>query len=132
MGILIRVYYQLNDQNKKLKNLVIFVNSVIILMKSRMFQLDHPIIQFHRQFRNVSLLALQVSPFTLMFLTIYLVYYWYRHTLNISDGITNFGGVQIDMLLVLLIAWVIIFYTMMNGSETVGAKLYFIAFRTGC
>lgn len=32
------------------------------------------------------------------------------------------------MLLVLFLAWFIIFWSMMNGSETAGAKLYFIAF----
>ena len=32
------------------------------------------------------------------------------------------------MLLVLFLAWFIIFWSMMNGSETAGVKLYFIAF----
>ena len=57
-----------------------------------------------------------------------LVHFWYRETLNISGSLTDLGGVQIEMLLVLVLAWVMIFWSMQNGSEAAGAKLYFIAF----
>ena len=59
---------------------------------------------------------------------IFLDYFWYRNTLNIGTGLSIAEGVQGDMALVLLLAWVIIFWVMMNGSESAGAKLYFIAF----
>ena len=55
-------------------------------------------------------------------------YFWYRTTLDISDDITDHGnGINTAMVSVLLLAWIIIFYSVMNGSEQAGSKLYFIA-----
>ena len=55
-------------------------------------------------------------------------YFWYRTTLDISHDITDHGnGINTAMISVLLLAWIIIFYSVMNGSEQAGSKLYFIA-----
>ena len=37
------------------------------------------------------------------------------------------NGLNQAMTAVLCLAWVIIYYSMMNGSEQAGAKLYFVA-----
>ena len=55
-------------------------------------------------------------------------YYWYRSTLNISEATDVFNGINWSVLFsVLILAWIIIYYAMMNGSEQAGPKLYFIA-----
>merc|ERR1711892_1543196 len=64
-------------------------------------------------------------------------YYWYRETLDISgdyypisEGVNpKYADFPITtpMTLVLCLAWLIVFYLLMNGAEATGGALYFIA-----
>ena len=64
-------------------------------------------------------------------------YYWYRETLDISadyypisEGVNpKYVDLPITtpMTLVLCLAWLIVFYLLMNGAEATGGALYFIA-----
>ena len=44
-----------------------------------------------------------------------------------TDEVSFINGLNQAMTAVLCLAWVIIYYSMMNGSEQAGAKLYFVA-----
>ena len=64
-------------------------------------------------------------------------YYWYRETLDIADNYYPIDEgvnpkytdlpITTPMTLVLCLAWLIVFYLLMNGAEATGGALYFIA-----
>jgi len=64
-------------------------------------------------------------------------YYWYRETLDIADNYYPIDAginpkyadfpITTPMTMVLCLAWLIVFYLLMNGAEATGGALYFIA-----
>ncbi|XP_049323298.1 sodium-dependent neutral amino acid transporter B(0)AT2-like [Astyanax mexicanus] len=52
-------------------------------------------------------------------------YYWYREALDISDSISESGGLNWKMTLCLLGAWIIVCLSMMKGIQTSGKVVYF-------
>ncbi|PIO37019.1 hypothetical protein AB205_0206010 [Aquarana catesbeiana] len=47
-------------------------------------------------------------------------YYWYREALNISDSITEGGGLNWKMTLCLLVAWIFVCLAMIKGIQSSG------------
>ncbi|XP_063783748.1 sodium-dependent neutral amino acid transporter B(0)AT2 [Pseudophryne corroboree] len=52
-------------------------------------------------------------------------YYWYREALNISDSITEGGGLNWRMTLCLLAAWILVCLAMIKGIQSSGKIMYF-------
>ncbi|XP_022529866.2 sodium-dependent neutral amino acid transporter B(0)AT2 [Astyanax mexicanus] len=52
-------------------------------------------------------------------------YYWYREALDISDSISESGGLNWKMTLCLLGAWLIVCLAMIKGIQTSGKVVYF-------
>uniref|UniRef100_H3D885 Transporter n=1 Tax=Tetraodon nigroviridis TaxID=99883 RepID=H3D885_TETNG len=52
-------------------------------------------------------------------------YYWYRKTLDISDSISEGGGVNWKMVLSLLFGWVLVCLAMIKGIKSSGKVMYF-------
>uniref|UniRef100_A0A3B1JRJ0 Solute carrier family 6 member 15 n=1 Tax=Astyanax mexicanus TaxID=7994 RepID=A0A3B1JRJ0_ASTMX len=52
-------------------------------------------------------------------------YYWYREALDISNSISESGGLNWKMTLCLLGAWIIVCLSMMKGIQTSGKVVYF-------
>ncbi|XP_074489808.1 sodium-dependent neutral amino acid transporter B(0)AT2 [Sebastes fasciatus] len=52
-------------------------------------------------------------------------YYWYREALNISDSISEGGGLNWKMTLCLLAAWSIVCLAMIKGIQSSGKVMYF-------
>lgn len=47
-------------------------------------------------------------------------YYWYSKALNVSSSIEEGGGVMWHLVMVLLVAWVVVFLCMMRGVQSAG------------
>lgn len=54
-------------------------------------------------------------------------YYWYSKALNVSSSIEEGGGVMWHLVMVLLVAWVVVFLCMMRGVQSAGKAVYFTA-----
>ncbi|XP_029952170.1 sodium-dependent neutral amino acid transporter B(0)AT2 [Salarias fasciatus] len=52
-------------------------------------------------------------------------YYWYREALNISDSISEGGGLNWKMTLCLLAAWLMVCLAMIKGIQSSGKVMYF-------
>ncbi|KAG9342357.1 hypothetical protein JZ751_016859 [Albula glossodonta] len=52
-------------------------------------------------------------------------YYWYRMALNISDSISESGGLNWKMTLCLLAAWTLVCLAMIKGIQSSGKVMYF-------
>ncbi|CAG5957587.1 unnamed protein product [Menidia menidia] len=52
-------------------------------------------------------------------------YYWYREALNISDSISEGGGLNWKMTVCLLIAWSMVCLAMIKGIQSSGKVMYF-------
>ncbi|KAE8615291.1 hypothetical protein XENTR_v10008466 [Xenopus tropicalis] len=52
-------------------------------------------------------------------------YYWYREALNISNSITEGGGLNWKMTLCLLAAWILVCLAMIKGIQSSGKVMYF-------
>ncbi|KAG8578178.1 hypothetical protein GDO81_010413 [Engystomops pustulosus] len=52
-------------------------------------------------------------------------YYWYREALNISNSITEGGGLNWKMTLCLLAAWIMVCLAMIKGIQSSGKVMYF-------
>uniref|UniRef100_A0A3Q3WRL1 Transporter n=1 Tax=Mola mola TaxID=94237 RepID=A0A3Q3WRL1_MOLML len=52
-------------------------------------------------------------------------YYWYRQALDISDSISEGGGLNWKMTLCLLAAWTLVCLAMMKGIQSSGKVMYF-------
>ncbi|KAM9351569.1 sodium-dependent neutral amino acid transporter B(0)AT2 [Symphorus nematophorus] len=52
-------------------------------------------------------------------------YYWYRQALNISDSISEGGGLNWKMTVCLLVAWSIVCLAMIKGIQSSGKVMYF-------
>lgn len=57
-------------------------------------------------------------------------YYWYRETLDISDSISEGGGLNWRMTLCLLAAWTLVCLAMIKGIQSSG-KVRTILFASG-
>uniref|UniRef100_A0A8C4WXK2 Transporter n=1 Tax=Eptatretus burgeri TaxID=7764 RepID=A0A8C4WXK2_EPTBU len=53
------------------------------------------------------------------------IYFWFRETLDISDSISDGGGLNWKMVLCLLAAWVIVGLAMIKGIQSSGKVMYF-------
>ncbi|KAM8974390.1 sodium- and chloride-dependent GABA transporter 2 [Pelodytes ibericus] len=53
--------------------------------------------------------------------------FWERRVLNISDGIDNLGGLQWELALCLLLAWIICYFCIWKGVKSTGKVVYFTA-----
>ncbi|XP_074126985.1 sodium-dependent neutral amino acid transporter B(0)AT2 isoform X1 [Sminthopsis crassicaudata] len=53
------------------------------------------------------------------------IYYWYREALNVSDSISESGGLNWKMTLCLLSAWVLVCLAMIKGIQSSGKVMYF-------
>ncbi|XP_068710937.1 sodium-dependent neutral amino acid transporter B(0)AT3-like isoform X1 [Montipora foliosa] len=54
-------------------------------------------------------------------------YYWYNKALNASSSIEESGGLVWHLVLVLLVAWAVVFLCMMRGVQSAGKAVYFTA-----
>lgn len=54
-------------------------------------------------------------------------YYWYNKALNVSSSIEEGGGVMWHLVMVLLVAWAVVFLCMMRGVQSAGKAVYFTA-----
>lgn len=54
-------------------------------------------------------------------------YYWYRKALDASSSIEESGGLVWHLILVLLVAWAVVFLCMMRGVQSAGKAVYFTA-----
>uniref|UniRef100_H2YE64 Transporter n=1 Tax=Ciona savignyi TaxID=51511 RepID=H2YE64_CIOSA len=54
-------------------------------------------------------------------------YFWYRDTLNISPSIDDTGGIVWWVLICLILAWTLIWVTMIKGIESSGKAMYVTA-----
>ncbi|XP_075883352.1 sodium-dependent neutral amino acid transporter B(0)AT2 isoform X2 [Nelusetta ayraudi] len=52
-------------------------------------------------------------------------YYWYRQALDISDSISDSGGLNWKMTLALLAAWILVCLAMIKGIQSSGKVMYF-------
>ncbi|XP_048885224.1 sodium-dependent neutral amino acid transporter B(0)AT2 isoform X1 [Brienomyrus brachyistius] len=52
-------------------------------------------------------------------------YFWYREALDISNSISESGGLNLKMTLCLLIAWVMVCMAMIKGIQSSGKVMYF-------
>ncbi|XP_042372544.1 sodium-dependent neutral amino acid transporter B(0)AT1-like [Plectropomus leopardus] len=51
-------------------------------------------------------------------------YFWYRETLNTSENIEASGGLQWQMVLCLVAAWIVLYICCIRGIETTGKAVY--------
>lgn len=54
-------------------------------------------------------------------------FYWYRKALDASPSIEESGGLVWHLILVLLVAWAVVFLCMMRGVQSAGKAVYFTA-----
>ncbi|XP_078360308.1 sodium-dependent neutral amino acid transporter B(0)AT1-like isoform X2 [Oculina patagonica] len=54
-------------------------------------------------------------------------YYWYRKALDVTPTIDESGGLVWHLVLVLLVAWAVVFLCMMRGVQSAGKAVYFTA-----
>lgn len=54
-------------------------------------------------------------------------YYWYRKALDVTPTIDESGGLVWHLVLVLLVAWIVVFLCMMRGVQSAGKAVYFTA-----
>ncbi|XP_008577429.1 PREDICTED: sodium- and chloride-dependent transporter XTRP3 [Galeopterus variegatus] len=59
-------------------------------------------------------------------------YFWYRKTLNISPSIQDNGGVQWELALCLILAWLVVYLCILRGTESTGKVVYFTALLPYC
>lgn len=57
----------------------------------------------------------------------YTSYFWYRTTLDISDGITDFGGINWHLFGVFILSWALVFAAVFRGIKSSGKVIYFTA-----
>ncbi|XP_077977814.1 sodium- and chloride-dependent glycine transporter 1-like [Glandiceps talaboti] len=53
--------------------------------------------------------------------------FWTNRVLRLTDGIDNFGEVQWDLALLLLLAWIVVFLCIMKGIKSTGKVVYVTA-----
>jgi len=54
-------------------------------------------------------------------------YFWYKETLNITEGIDDQGGLVWWIVICLVLAWATVWVAMLNGIESSGKVMYFTA-----
>lgn len=54
-------------------------------------------------------------------------FYWYRKALDVTPSIEESGGLVWHLVLVLLVAWAVVFLCMMRGVQSAGKAVYFTA-----
>ncbi len=55
-------------------------------------------------------------------------YYWYRVALDITDNISETGGIRWWMLVALTVAWLVVYLIIRKGIASSGKVVYFTAF----
>ncbi|XP_044859211.1 sodium- and chloride-dependent transporter XTRP3 isoform X2 [Mauremys mutica] len=54
-------------------------------------------------------------------------YFWYRKTLNISPSIEEYGSIQWEQVVCLILAWLVVYLCILRGTESTGKVVYVTA-----
>ncbi|CAM2105694.1 unnamed protein product [Caretta caretta] len=54
-------------------------------------------------------------------------YFWYRKTLNISPSIEEYGSIQWEQAVCLILAWLVVYLCILRGTESTGKVVYVTA-----